>query len=99
MAPTAGSCLGIAFTVGILLSSLVTLISPEGKDLIDAENKNAAAIRMHMINCSVPIVIAVIQGLLMYFVYKYESPVVLKQEKKDKELKKALELLYKKEVV
>jgi len=92
IAGQAGATMGIAFSTGVMIGSIITTLSP--KDLFDVENNAQNSITMHYINTGTPMVICVIQASLMWFVFKYDTPIMYRENKEEEMLREALGKLY-----
>jgi len=81
--------------MGVIITGMMTLFSPEGLDLVDKQNNGATAKKILLINFSIPIVVAVLQIILLKFFFPYDSPITMKQnnESNDK-IEEALSKLY-----
>ena len=44
--------------MGVIITGMMTLFSPEGLDLVDKQNNGATAKKILLINFSIPIVVA-----------------------------------------
>ena len=92
IAGQAGATMGIAFSAGVMIGSIITALSP--KDLFDVENNAQNSITMHYINTGTPMVMCAIQASLMWFVFKYDTPIMYRQNKEEVLLREALGKLY-----
>ena len=92
IAGQAGASMGIAFSTGVMIGSLVTTTCPE--DLLDVANNGQNAITMHYVNTCTPMVMCVIQASLMWFVFPYDTPIMLRANKEEETLREALGKLY-----
>ena len=63
---------------GVIITGMITALSPEGLDLVDKENGGANAKQILYINFSIPILIALLQIIMLKYYFPYESPVTMK---------------------
>ena len=90
----AGAMFQVIVAFGIFLGMAVISVSPEGEELVDAENDHFNSHAVLFVIFGSPILFSLLQLLLLLSIYKFDTPVFLIQKGKGAEAREYYARLY-----